>query len=161
MAAITRKRWRAGDHSSPNQFLRAWRLRASVSTDKWLQTQQGVEHYVCYASRSCNAAEKKYSSFDGECLVVVWATRHSRSHLIGNSFTIGTDFEPLKWIVITQNLTGKVARWSLLMREYDFRMVHGAGTENNDAECFELPFSSLDQWSAGHTLDVRTTLSSH
>lgn len=39
---------------------------------------------------------------------------------------------PLKWIIITQNLTGKVAPWSLLMREYGFTMVHGAGTEKND-----------------------------
>ena len=35
---------------------------------------EGVEHPVSYASRSCNAAEQNYSSFDGECLAVVSAT---------------------------------------------------------------------------------------
>ena len=32
---------------------------------------KGVEHPVCYASRSCNAAENKYISSDGKCLAVV------------------------------------------------------------------------------------------
>ena len=31
---------------------------------------EGVEHPVCYASRSCDPAEQNYSSFDGECLAV-------------------------------------------------------------------------------------------
>ena len=43
--------------------------------------KDGAEHPVCYASRSCNAAEQNYSSFDGECLAVVWATSHFRSYL--------------------------------------------------------------------------------
>ena len=33
--------------------------------------EEGVEHPICYASRSCNPAEQNYSSFDGECLAVV------------------------------------------------------------------------------------------
>ena len=77
--------------------------------------EDGVEHPVCFASRSCNAAEQKDSSFEGECLAVVWATSHFRSYLFGNSFTLITDHEPLKWIMTTTKLTGKLARWSLLL----------------------------------------------
>ena len=36
---------------------------------------EGVEHPVSYASKSCNAAEQNYSSFDRECLAVVCVTR--------------------------------------------------------------------------------------
>ena len=72
--------------------------------------KDGVEHPVCYASRFCNLAEQNYSSFDGECLAVVWATSHFRSHLFGNSFKLVTDHEPLKWIMTTQKLTRKLAR---------------------------------------------------
>ena len=77
--------------------------------------KDGVEHPVCYASRSCNAAEQNYSSFEGECLAAVWATSHIRPYLFGNSFHLVTDHEPLKWIMTTQKLTGKLARWSLLL----------------------------------------------
>ena len=36
---------------------------------------KGVEHSISYASRSCNRARQNYCSFDGDCLVVVWATK--------------------------------------------------------------------------------------
>ena len=52
---------------------------------------EGVEHPIGYASRSCNLAEQNYSSFDGKCVAVVWATNHFRAYLFGNSFTLVID----------------------------------------------------------------------
>ena len=75
---------------------------------------------ICYASWSCNPVEQNYSSFDGECLAVLWDTNHFRAYLFGNSFTLITDHEPLRWLMTTQKLTGKMARWNLLLQEYDF-----------------------------------------
>ena len=75
--------------------------------------KEEVEHLVCYASRSCNPAKQNYKSFDGECLAVVWATNLFRPYLFGNSFTLVTDHEPLKWIMTTQKLTEYLARWNL------------------------------------------------
>ena len=98
-------------------------------------TEEGVEHPICYASRSCDPAEQNYSSFDGECLAVVWATNHFRAYLFGNSFTLITDHEPLRWLMTTQKLTGKMARWSLLLQEYDFTVQHRAGVDNTNADC--------------------------
>ena len=76
---------------------------------------EGVEHPICYAFRSCNLAEQNYNSFNREYLAVVWATNLFRPYLFGNSFTLVTDHKPLKWIMTTQKLTGKLARWSLLL----------------------------------------------
>ena len=126
--------------------------------------KDGVEHPICYASRSCNAAEQNYSSFDGECLAVVWATSHFRSYLFGNSFNLVTDHEPLKWLMTTQKLTGKLARWSLLLQEYDFTVEHRAGTDNTNADCLSrYPLISdaaapvLD-WTKGEILAPATFL---
>ena len=94
----------------------------------------GVEHPVCYASRSCNPAEQNYSSFE-ECLAVVWATGHFRQYLFGNSFHLVSDHEPFKWIMTTEKLTGKLARWSLLLHEYDFTVEHRKGVDNTNADC--------------------------
>ena len=46
------------------------------------QPEGGQEHVVAYTSRSCNPAERNYSSYDGESLAVVWAIRHFRQYLI-------------------------------------------------------------------------------
>ena len=97
--------------------------------------EEGVEHLIYYALRSCNPAEQNYSFFDGECLAVVWATNHFRAYLFGNSFTLVTDDEPLRWLMTTQKLTGKMARWSLLLQEYDFTVHHLARVDNTNADC--------------------------
>ena len=124
----------------------------------------GIEYPVCFASRSCNEAEQNYSSFEGEYLAVVWATSHFRSYLFGNSFTLVTDHEPLKWIMITTKLTGKLARWSLLLQDYDFTVEHKAGVDNTNADClsrYPLPSAAdaptLD-WTKGEILASATFL---
>ena len=129
--------------------------------------KDGEEHPVYFASRSCNPAEQNYSSFEGECLAVVWATSHFRPYLFGNSFHLVTDHEPLKWIMTTNKQTGKLARWSLLLQEYDFTVEHRKGVENTNADClsrYPLPSDadapSMD-WSKGEIRPVATFLGIH
>ena len=45
-----------------------------------------------------------------------------------------TYHEPLRWLMTTQKLTGKMARWSLLLQEYDFTVQHRAGVDNTNAD---------------------------
>ena len=90
-------------------------------------SKQGVEHPMCYAFRSYNAAEQNYSSFERECLAVVWATSHFKSYLFCNSFTLVMDHEPLIWIMTTQKLTSKLAQWILPCRDgqHERRLSYG------------------------------------
>jgi hypothetical protein len=39
-----------------------------------------------------------------------------------------TDHQPLKWLMELDKLTGKLARWALMLMEYDFKVVHRAGS---------------------------------
>ena len=106
--------------------------------------EPGLDYVVAYASRSCNPAEKNYSSFYGECLAAVSATSHFRQYLIGNQFTLVTDHEPIKWILSTEKLVGTLARWALLLQEFDFKVEHRAGAENGNAHCLSrFPMDSM------------------
>jgi hypothetical protein len=49
------------------------------------------EYVIAYASRSNNKAESNYSSYEGECLVVVWAVIHFRPYFYGTNFTLYID----------------------------------------------------------------------
>ena len=89
---------------------------------------------------------------------MVWATSHFRSYLSGNSFKLVTDHEPLKWIMTMQKLSGKLARWSLLLQEYDFTVKHRAGTDNTNVDCLSrYPLQSsahapILDWTRGEIL---------
>ena len=126
--------------------------------------KDGEEYLVCFASRSCNPAKRNDSSFKGECLIVVWATSHFRPYLFGKPFHLVTDHEPLKWIMTTTKLTGKLARWSLLLLEYDFTVEHRKGVENTIADClsrYSLPSDAgapSMEWSKGEIMPVATFL---
>ena len=95
---------------------------------------------------------------------MVWATSHFRSYLFENLFTLITDHEPLKWLMTTQKLTEKMARWSLLLQEYDFDVLHRARVENTNADClsrYPLPSSAqapILDWTKGEVIPPATYL---
>ena len=124
---------RRPDTRRPFQLHTDWSMLGlgAVLTQK---DDDGKEYVIAYASRSNNDAEAKYSSYEGECLAVVWAVAHFRPYLYGQSFTLVTDHQPLKWLMESDKLTGKLARWALLLQEYDFEVVHKAGIKNLDAD---------------------------
>jgi hypothetical protein len=41
-----------------------------------------------------------------------------------------SDHQPLKWILTNTKLTGKLARWALMLSEFDFEVVHRPGIDN-------------------------------
>jgi RNase H-like domain found in reverse transcriptase len=73
------------------------------------------KYVICTASRSCNTAEMNYSSFDGEALAVTYAVRIFRPYLIGKRFTVYTDHRPLLYLMRCTTLSGKHARWAMLL----------------------------------------------
>ena len=95
---------------------------------------ESKEFVVAYASRSNNNAEAQYSSYEGECLAAVWAIGHFRCYLYSDEFLLVTDHQPLKWLMESDKLTGKLARWALMLQEYDFKVVHRARLVNLDAD---------------------------
>jgi len=75
----------------------------------------GKEYIIAYASRSNNKAKNNYFSYEGECFVVVWAVIHSRPYLYGTKFILYTDHQPIKWLMINDKLTNKLARWAFIL----------------------------------------------
>jgi hypothetical protein len=75
---------------------------------------------VAYASRSNNAAEPCYSSYERKCLATMWAVAHFKCYLFGTQFTLVIDHQPFKWLMESDRLTRKLARWALILQEYDF-----------------------------------------
>eukprot|EP00884_Botryococcus_braunii_P008935 jgi/Botrbrau1/18042/Bobra.0062s0030.1 len=99
------------------------------------QELEDGDHVIAYASKTLQGAELNYCPTDGELLAIVWAVKLFRPYLYGVHFTIVTDHKALKWLLTTRNLSGKLARYAIELQEYDFTIVHRAGSLHGNVDC--------------------------
>ncbi|CAL8466564.1 g6100 [Coccomyxa elongata] len=98
------------------------------------QVEDGEEHPVAFASKQLTKGQKNWSASEGECYAVVWAVKKFRPYLYCNHFTLETDHQALKYLMTTNDLTGKLARWSLRLQEYDFEICYRPSSRNANAD---------------------------
>jgi hypothetical protein len=71
--------------------------------------EEGKEYVIAYASQNNNKVKSNYSSYKGECLAIVWAIIHFKPYIYGTKFTLYTNHRPIKWLMINNKLTSKLA----------------------------------------------------
>ncbi len=96
--------------------------------------EEGKEYVIAYASRSNNKAETNYSSYEGECFVVIRAIIHFKPYLYGTKFTLYIDHQPIKWLMTNDKLTSKFVCWALILQEYEFKVIHQPGITHQNAD---------------------------
>lgn len=82
---------------------------------------------VAYFSQSTNIAESKYHSFELEMLAIVRAVERFHIYLYGLQFTVVTDCNALVFAVNKANLNPRIARWTLALQNYSFKVAHRPG----------------------------------
>lgn len=109
---------------------------ASASAIAAILTQKydGIEHPVCYVSRTLNTAEQRYSTIEKECLAIVYAVKKYRIYLTGTHFTIMTDHRPLKYLLNIKDPSSRLAKWSMFLMEYSFTVQYRPGKMNANVD---------------------------
>ena len=110
------------------------------------QTQDGRNRAIAYSGRDLDPAERNYSTTERKALAVLEGIKKFRNYLYGQKFTIYTDHNALRWLMSVKDPNGRLARWALLMQQYDFTIVYKAGSENSDANalsrrCYTTTYS--------------------
>ncbi len=104
--------------------------------------EEGKEYVITYASRSNN------SSYEGECLDVVWAIIHFKPYLYGTKFTLYNDHQRIKWLMTNDKLIGKLVHQALILQEYEFNVIHQLGiTHQNKDTMSWRPFTTSEDFS--------------
>ena len=57
-----------------------------------------------------------------------------RHYLLGKKFTFHVEYSALLYLVSKQELTGKLARWTLLLQEFEFDILHRPGVQHAIAD---------------------------
>ena len=94
----------------------------------------GRDHPIYFASRQLNAAERNYSVTEREALGMIFSVQKYRHYLLGYKFTFHVDHDALKYMINKPQLSGRIARWVLLLQEFDFVIQVRPGKHHANAD---------------------------
>lgn len=100
------------------------------------QEHEGWWHPVAFYSRKMAPAEKNYEIHDKELLAVVACLTQWRHMLAGlpNQLVILTDHEALKYFKSQRRITGRQARWAVLLADFDFVLQYRPGDKAGELD---------------------------
>lgn len=105
------------------------------------RTKEDALRPVAYYSRQFNVHERRYDVRERELLALVSCVKHWELFLLPRPFVIHTDHRNLVWLFKDAHLTGRLARWALLLQSFVFSVVHVPGTSLPDADLLSRVFA--------------------
>ena len=76
---------------------------------------KNFDHPTYYASRQLVAVERNYSTIEREALNMVYSVEKFCHYLLGYPFVFHVDYDALKYMINKPQLSGRIARWVLLL----------------------------------------------
>ena len=94
---------------------------------------------VHFAYRSLTNAEKNYAQIEREALGIIYGVQKFRQYLLGHTFTLVTDHQPLvklfgEHTAIPQLAAARVQRWALILSAYSYKVKYIPSKENACAD---------------------------
>ncbi|WJX23763.1 hypothetical protein P8452_12952 [Trifolium repens] len=77
------------------------------------------EHAIYYLSKKFTDCESRYSMLEKTCCALAWAAKRLRQYMINHTTWLISKMDPSKYIFEKPALTGRIARWQMLLSEYD------------------------------------------
>lgn len=101
-------------------------------------------HPVHYISYKTTDAEKKWCSYELEILAIIKAVKKFRVYLFGIRFKIVTDCQAFQKTLHKENLPPKVARWALILEEFDYDIEYRAGERMKHVDALRFPVMIIE-----------------
>ena len=113
------------------------------------QIQNNVECVIAYCSRALRPLQRKYCTTKRDMLAAVSMSIKFRSHFCGAKFTLRTDHKSLVWLHRFKDTEGMMARWLHTLQQFQFTIVHRAGSDHGNADGLVPQLTLADSVLAG------------
>ena len=109
------------------------------------QIQDSKEVVIAYNGRGLNQGERNYTTTEREALALVEEIKKFQPYLNDHKFVVYTDHSSLRWLMNVKDTTGRLARWTLLLQQYNFDIIHRPGCQNGSADTLSRrPYSDIN-----------------
>jgi hypothetical protein len=99
------------------------------------QRQNSQDRVNAYASRGLTKSERNYPTHKLEFLALKWAiTEKISDYLMGQTFSVFTDNNPLTYVLTFAKLDATGHRWIAALSAYNFTITYKPGKFNVDAD---------------------------
>ncbi|KAG8475773.1 hypothetical protein CXB51_032553 [Gossypium anomalum] len=82
------------------------------------------EKVIYYLSKKFTECETRYSSIEKLCCALIWTTRRLRQYMLYHTTWLISKLDPLKYMMESTALNGRMARWQILLSEFDIVYVN-------------------------------------
>jgi hypothetical protein len=89
-----------------------------------------LDHPIAFARKKLSESKYSYNTTEREGLPMVYTLHKFRHYLLGKHFKMFTYHSSLKYLVNKPMLGGRICRWSLLFKEFDFEVIVKTGKLN-------------------------------
>ncbi|XP_038679469.1 uncharacterized protein LOC119980745, partial [Tripterygium wilfordii] len=115
-----------------------------------------IEHVIYYLSKKFTSCEANYSMLEKTCCSLVWAAHRLRQYMLYHTTWLISKMDPIKYIFEKPSLSGRIAKWQMLLSEYDIlyvtqKAIKGSAIADyladgaiDDAQSMDLKFPDID-----------------
>ncbi|CAM8892537.1 unnamed protein product [Rhodiola kirilowii] len=93
------------------------------------ETDERKERPLYYLSQTLVGAELNYSSIEKICLALVFAVQKLRHYMQAHTVHVVSKADPIKYILSRPVLSGRLAKWAMLLKQYDLVFVPQRATK--------------------------------
>jgi hypothetical protein len=104
------------------------------------QRVNGALAPIGYYSRVLTQAKKKYSTYEKECLAILFGCEKCRAYLEHKQFELLCDNSALCWLLKRVKDVGCLGRWILRLAPFKFKIRHSRGVDNVVADALSRMF---------------------
>jgi hypothetical protein len=115
--------------------------------------ENGHDHPIHFTNRQLISVDKNYIVIE-QGLVVIFSLKKFHHYLLGYKAKIVTDHKALTYLVNKPNPSGRLARWLLLMEEFDIDIIHRPRRRHGNVDGFIKTYERVGDVSEDDFSDV-------